>query len=131
METILQIDDDPACQMLLKQSFKINDSAANLLFANSGEVALILLRKRKADLGWSDFMPQVILTDVNMPMMSGLQFLKACIEEFGRSAFRETKVGVCTSMWSPDIEKDYDTLGIQYIPFDKPVMFENVFQKMT
>ncbi|WP_224372702.1 protein kinase domain-containing protein [Hyalangium versicolor] len=66
---ILVVDDEPDVEMLLRQAFRrqIRDSVYELSFASDGEDALEKVRQNP-DL-------DVILTDINMPRMDGLEFL--------------------------------------------------------
>ncbi len=66
---ILVVDDEPDVEMLLRQAFRrqIRDSIYELFFACDGEDALEKLRQNP-DI-------DVILTDINMPRMDGLEFL--------------------------------------------------------
>lgn len=64
---ILIVEDDVEEQELLTEVFKSLPYPVNFLFVNNGEEALEFLRK-------SIQTPQLIISDVNMPGMSGLEF---------------------------------------------------------
>jgi CheY-like chemotaxis protein len=69
MVNILVVDDEPDVALLFRQCFRRETRAGTYImhFANSGDDALHLLRAGvKAD---------VILSDINMPGMDGLQLL--------------------------------------------------------
>lgn len=67
--TILVVDDEPAVPRLFEQRFRkeIRAGLFSFLFAPSGEQALDLI-----DQG---IRPGIILSDINMPGMTGLEFL--------------------------------------------------------
>ncbi|WP_437724993.1 protein kinase domain-containing protein [Sorangium sp. So ce861] len=66
---ILIVDDEPDAALMMKMLFrqKIRDRTYEFIFADNGEVALHELR-RHPDI-------DVIVTDINMPVMDGLTFL--------------------------------------------------------
>ncbi len=67
---VLLIEDDEVDVMNVERSFKKNKIQHRLRHAADGIDALELLRSNIADL------PQVILLDINMPRMGGLEFLQ-------------------------------------------------------
>jgi CheY-like chemotaxis protein len=67
---ILLVEDDEVDVMNVERSFKKNKIRHHLRHAADGIKALEMLREDSAKL------PQIILLDINMPRMSGLEFLK-------------------------------------------------------
>jgi sigma-B regulation protein RsbU (phosphoserine phosphatase) len=67
--TILVVDDEPDLELLITQRFRkqIRDRTLAFVFASNGEEALKAL-DRQADM-------DVVLTDINMPVMDGLTLL--------------------------------------------------------
>jgi CheY-like chemotaxis protein len=66
---ILLVDDDEVDIMNMKRAFQKNGITHPLFIANNGEEALWMLK-------FSDMpKPNVILLDINMPKMNGLEFL--------------------------------------------------------
>ncbi len=71
MKNILVVDDETDVQQLFEQRFRkeIRSGAVSFAFANSGEEALHYLGNRSQE-------AVLILSDINMPGMSGIQLLK-------------------------------------------------------
>ena len=67
------IDDDRKYHFLLKNLFKQNGININATFFNNGQEAIEAIKFTKT--GESE-MPDLILLDVNMPIMNGWQFLE-------------------------------------------------------
>jgi adenylate cyclase len=69
MAKILVVDDETDLEMLVKQKFrkKIRENVYEFIFAQNGEEALIKVREHP-DL-------DIILSDINMPVMDGLTLL--------------------------------------------------------
>jgi len=67
---ILLVEDDVVDHMLVKRAFKELGITNTLQIASNGEEALDFLRARDGE------KPCIILLDLNMPRMSGLEFLK-------------------------------------------------------
>ena len=74
---ILVVDDEHDMKMLFEQRFRkeIKNNLIDFAFANSGEEALIYLNKHNHE-------AVLILSDINMPGMSGLQLLKQIKEQY-------------------------------------------------
>jgi len=75
---IVVVDDERDVQTLFEQKFRreVRQGLIDLQFAFSGEAALALL----ADHGVADIV--LILSDINMPGMNGLELLKAIKERY-------------------------------------------------
>lgn len=71
--SIMLVEDDEVDVMNLKRAFKKNSITNPLYLAGNGLEALELLRK----CGTDDMpLPRIILLDLNMPKMNGIEFLK-------------------------------------------------------
>jgi CheY-like chemotaxis protein len=72
LSSVLLVDDDSTNNFLNELLFRSLDVTDQLLVAESGSQALDLLAHQTEPTG-----PALILLDVNMPGMSGMQFLEA------------------------------------------------------
>lgn len=70
--TILLVEDDEVDIMNVKRAFKKNNISNPLLIAHNGIEALEMLRSSAANAP----KPKIILLDLNMPKMGGIEFLK-------------------------------------------------------
>lgn len=70
--TILLVEDDEVDVMNVKRAFKKNNISNPLLVAHNGLEALDILRGNDAVVP----RPRIILLDLNMPKMGGIEFLK-------------------------------------------------------
>ena len=68
-ESILLVEDDAVDQMTVKRALKDINITNTLIITNNGEEALAYLRDEKNEL------PGIILLDLNMPKMNGVEFL--------------------------------------------------------
>lgn len=114
MKTLV-VDDEPSIPRLFRQRFRkeIREGKMELLFASSAEEAIGILQTSKADI-------VMILSDINMPGMSGLELL----EEIRR---RDQSVPVY--MISAYENEEYSKLSQEkgangFIP--KPLDFESI-----
>jgi CheY-like chemotaxis protein len=69
---ILLVEDDEVDVMNVKRAFKKNNITNPLYLAENGEEALALLRSDELPA-----LPKIVLLDLNMPKMGGIEFLTA------------------------------------------------------
>ncbi|MCJ7679113.1 MAG: response regulator [Candidatus Aminicenantes bacterium] len=72
---ILLVEDDVVDQMTVKRALKEIHVINRLIVANNGEEALSYLQNDKYD------KPTLVLLDINMPKMNGIEFLKVVKED--------------------------------------------------
>jgi CheY-like chemotaxis protein len=75
ISTILLVEDDQLDAMDIKRSLNKLSVFYKLVVANNGEEALRILKETS-----SEEVPAMILIDINMPRMNGLEFLQAILE---------------------------------------------------
>lgn len=90
LSSILLVDDDPTTNFLNERLLRKMAVADQLLLAGSGQEALRLL-------GPATTMPNLLLLDINMPDMSGLDFLEA-YEQLPMAETADTVVVVLTAL---------------------------------
>lgn len=71
---ILLVEDDLVDQMNVKRAFAKNNIQNPLFIANNGIEAINMLKGN--DVPKMDPMPKIILLDINMPKMNGIEFLR-------------------------------------------------------
>lgn len=90
--SILLIEDDPIDVMAMKRGMKKHRVLNTLVVAENGAVGLEILRGQSSECKLSA--PFVVLLDINMPVMNGLEFLK---ELRADTSIQATTVFVLTS----------------------------------
>jgi CheY-like chemotaxis protein len=87
--TILLVEDDELDVISFERTLKKLDLEYDLHVAHNGKEALSLLNDEKLGI-----VPDVIILDINMPKMNGLEFLKTLRNE---KKFRDLKVFIMTT----------------------------------
>lgn len=72
INAVCLIDDDPVFIFAIKRIFKLSDVCENFTVYNNGEEAIEGLTQTIAS---GKHIPELILLDINMPIMDGWQFL--------------------------------------------------------
>lgn len=97
---ILIVDDDTTAQFLMKRVIKKVMQEKPILTANNGEEALVVLNQVCATEGC----PELILLDINMPLMDGFEFLSAL--QTSSLAVLPLRIVMLTSSVNPqDVER--------------------------
>ncbi|HPD65098.1 MAG TPA: response regulator [Bacteroidia bacterium] len=72
--SIMLVEDDMVDQMNVQRAFKKNNMQNPLIIANNGLEALNMLRGNGGEK--INPLPKIILLDINMPKMNGIEFLR-------------------------------------------------------
>jgi CheY-like chemotaxis protein len=120
-KNILLVDDDSIANFLIEKIVQSTGLARNIFKALNGKEALDFF---ESYLNGSLPIPEVVLLDLNMPIMNGFEFLQA----FNQLEFEDKKnilIILVTSSNNPsDIERAR-TLGIKYY-LTKPISAETI-----
>jgi len=117
---VLVVDDDVDMEMLFQQKFRrdLKEHKFTLHFARSGEEALKFLESHSA----TELV--LILSDINMPGMTGLELLKRIREKYGpQKVFLVTAYGDENSR-----QQALDAGADDYV--HKPIDFDDLRKKM-
>ena len=119
---ILVVDDEPDVRDLFQQRFRreIRSGEMNFSFAFSGEEALDFMRAHHSEV-------LIILSDINMPGMSGLDLLGHVKEEFDMPP---TTMMMISAYGDSDNYEKAMSLGAQDF-LTKPVDFAVLKDKLT
>lgn len=114
--TVLVVEDDPVCSMLAQKVLKLIGLDKQLYTANNGKEALeIFNRCFCGEIG----LPDLILLDLNMPIMDGFQFIQAYKKLQFPHKEKVLIVITTSSVDDHDIERAKE-LGIKYY-LEKPI----------
>lgn len=118
--TILLVEDSPDDVMLTQRALRKNNICNRVVVAADGEQAIdyLLPREGKA------LVPELILLDINLPKVSGLEVLRA-IRADERTRYLAVVV-LTTSNEERDIVGSYDLGANSYVR--KPVEFDNFLE---
>jgi CheY-like chemotaxis protein len=98
--SILIVDDDSVVRFLMMRVIKKVSQQQPILTASNGEEALAVLNQVCA----TDVCPELILLDINMPLMDGFEFLNAL--QTSSLAALPFKIVMLTSSVNPrDVER--------------------------
>lgn len=99
MKHLMIIDDDPILVFLIKKIFEQDSDAYTFIDAENGLKAINYLENP------TNTLPDLILLDINMPVMDGWQFLEQ-FERYQKTNRLEIPVMIISSSIDPsDIEK--------------------------
>ena len=120
MMIVLVVDDELDMEMLFQQKFRreIKEGKFVLQFAHSGEEALKFMESH----GAAELV--LILSDINMPGMTGLELLKRIREKYGWQ-----KVFLVTAYGDDSSRRQAIAAGADDF-VNKPIDFENLKKKM-
>lgn len=114
-KTILLVEDDQLDVISVQRSLSKLEQDYELFTAYNGIEALEILRSDESRI------PDVILLDLNMPKMNGIEFLKAIKAD---EKFKDIKVFIMTTSGEEADRKTAESLGISGYLI-KPLNFNN------
>ena len=125
MINILLVEDDEVDVMNVKRAFQKNNISNPLFVAGNGIEALALLRGEGPEI--IEPLPKIILLDINMPKMNGIEFLKEIRQD---EQLKSLTVFVMTTSNDDNDKIDAYNLNIAgYIV--KPLSFEKFVEAVA
>ncbi|MBN9413509.1 MAG: response regulator [Candidatus Paracaedimonas acanthamoebae] len=119
MHKILMVDDEPDLDILIQQGFRkeIRDGIYSFIFARHGAAALELIEKNPD--------VKLVLTDLNMPEMNGLELLRRLKHQYS-----DVKVLILSAYG--DQESRSVALSAGAVDFlTKPIVFSELQTKLN
>jgi CheY-like chemotaxis protein len=123
-KTILIVDD--VLVMRLRMRSQLEEAGYRVLEAEDGERALDVIRKETNDTVGID----LIIADISMPVMDGLEFLKRLRQELGLATL---PVIVCTARGEIAVVRRAKLLGVQGFlvkPIAKPTLLAAIKREL-
>jgi CheY-like chemotaxis protein len=118
--SILLVDDDKASNFINQLLIKKAAVAEELHIARNGKEAIELIREKcLGPDGDVSKMPQLILLDINMPVMDGFDFLKA-YEELDCTFKEAAVIAVLTTSLNPKDKERVKAAGVSHF-LNKPL----------
>lgn len=125
MNNILLVEDDYLDAMNVQRQLSKNNIQHTIKVARNGKEALNLLQSQSPDR--MNPLPDLILLDINMPKMNGLEFLREIRND---SELRRLKVFIMTTSNEESERTQAERLGIEgYII--KPLSFDDFENKRS
>lgn len=124
---VLLVEDDEVDIMNVRRAFRRNNITNPLFVANNGLEALEMLRKQENNKALIPLGRRIILLDLNMPRMGGLEFLQELRADPQLRAI--PVIVLTTSNQDRDLIEAYNLNVAGYIL--KPVTFSNFAEVMA
>ncbi len=122
LNCVLLVDDDPATNFLHTRAIKGADCTEEIVTAENGEAAINYLQHR---FNQGLPAPELILLDINMPVMNGWDFL-AAYTQLPDWQKNQSKLIMLTTSMNPDDEVKAKTFSeikeFDYKPLDKAML---------
>lgn len=117
---ILLVDDDPIANYLTEKLLDKLLITAKIRVAINGEQALDIIKEE------DPVCPDLILLDINMPVMNGLEFLQMYTKG-DCMGNKKAQIAVLTTSTHPEDFKEITSYGINYI-LEKPLTEEKILE---
>ena len=123
IQKVLCIDDDPISVMLCRKVISRAQFANQTDSANNGENALRYLQNIIETP--TEIYPEIILLDLNMPIMNGWEFLENYERQFA-SLFSSTKIIVLSSTIDPEDVQKSEEFSTVLTFISKPITVDSL-----
>ena len=126
MKKVLLIDDDTVTNFINKKLIKKSGLADEILVAENGKQGLDMLLATTSN---NQRPPDVILLDINMPILNGFQFLQR-LQGFEINFVETIKIAILSSSDNADDKARAKSFGITHY-YTKPVNLDFIKQILT
>src|SRR5690606_5590808 len=123
IDSILLIDDDPISNFLTERLLLKMQASDDVKIALNGIQALQMLEEHSSR---GNQCPELILLDINMPVMSGIDFLHL-LKQMNFSVSEKTNIVVLSTSTHHKDQKQINELGVKHI-LQKPLTEEKLQQ---
>jgi CheY-like chemotaxis protein len=120
MKKVLLIDDDSVTNFINKKLIENSGLAGEIVVAQNGKQGLDILLSSN----FNNPLPDVILLDINMPILNGFQFLQR-LKELEVDLMQTIKIAILSSSDSSDDIARARSLGITHY-YTKPVTLDYI-----
>jgi CheY-like chemotaxis protein len=121
---IVLVDDDQFTNNINKMIIDGMDLAEEVIMLNSGRQALDFLKPAHSEVSPVTNFPELILLDLNMPDMTGLEFLQE-ISAMAHNCLSETAIVILTAYTDATSLSELGKLGVNYY-LNKPLTKEKL-----
>ncbi len=125
IETVFCIDDDPITLMLCEKVFNKTAFCNKTIKALNGELALNYFKELVLNNSENKTIPNLILLDLNMPVVNGWEFLQIFENEI-ITHFSDLKVIILSSSLNPDDKEIIKKHPVIIDFITKPLTIESV-----
>ncbi len=125
IKTILSIEDDRGTQLLNKIYLKESKFCNNMIEAWNGREAILFFEKLEKGEEPIENLPELILLDINMPLMGGWEFLDHFGTRFPQYA-KGMPIFILSSSINPDDKEKANSDSRIICLLEKPFDFEQI-----
>lgn len=125
IETVFCIDDDPITLMLCEKVFNKTAFCNKTIKALNGELALNYFKELVLNNSENKTIPNLILLDLNMPVINGWEFLQVFENEY-ITQLTDLKVIILSSSLNPDDKEIIKKHPVIIDFITKPLTIESV-----
>ncbi|MFY7653119.1 MAG: response regulator [Chitinophagaceae bacterium] len=123
VKKICLIDDDEIFTFLMKKSIVHLNVASEVMVFPNGEIALSYFEQLTADK--TDLLPDLVLLDINMPLMDGWEFIEA-FANLNKTHLANTEIYIASSSITSDDREKAATYAEIKGYLNKPIEIDTI-----